>query len=106
MKMIKWEMAEMLGYEPKTTFWQDFTMADCFGASAIRETYKRAFNDWKNNHIYLTELVMVLNHKIWQHYETNDVLARVYNELWDKTNEYAYERLKDEQLTYFYQTTN
>jgi hypothetical protein len=85
MKMIKWEMAEMLGYEPKTTFWQDFTMADCFGASAIRETYKRAFNDWKNNHIYLTELVMVLNHKIWQHYETNDVLARVYNELWDNS---------------------
>ena len=54
------------GYQPKTTFWMDFSIADKFGIAAIKDTYNRAFKEWKNNHVYLTELVMVLNHKIWQ----------------------------------------
>ena len=52
----------MMGYEQKTTFWMDFSIADKFGIAAIKDTYKRAFNAWKDNHVYLTELVMVLNH--------------------------------------------
>lgn len=54
------------GYQPKTTFWMDFSIADKFGIAAIKDTYDRAFKEWKTNHVYLTELVMVLNHKIWQ----------------------------------------
>ena len=81
-------------------------MADCFGASAINDTYKRAFNEWNSNYIYLTELVMVLNHKIWQHYETNEALAHVYNHLWDITNTFAYDHLKGKELSYFYQVTD
>ena len=34
------------GYETFTTFWQDFTIADRFGVSAIKDTFKRAFNEW------------------------------------------------------------
>ena len=47
---------------------------------------------------------MVLNHKIWEHYETNEPLARVYNELWEKAQNYGYEHLKDDELTYFWKT--
>ena len=57
------------GYTVQTTFWEDFTIADLFGLSAIRDTYNRAFKEWKDNCKFLTELVLVLNHKIWQHYE-------------------------------------
>ena len=54
--------AELLNaYEPKTTFWMDFSIADRFGANAIKDTYNRAFKEWKTNYIYLTELVIVLN---------------------------------------------
>ena len=53
----------------KTTFWMDFSIADRFGKSAVKDTYKTAFESWKDNYKYLTELVMVLNHKIWEHYE-------------------------------------
>ena len=43
---FKSQMAE-LGYEVFTTFWDDFTIADSFGISAIKDTYKRAFEEWK-----------------------------------------------------------
>ena len=89
-----------------TTFWQDFSIADKFGIQAVKDTFNRAFEEWKNNYIYLTELVMVLNHKIWEHYETNEPLARVYNDLWERADEYAYTNLKGEELSYFYRTTD
>ena len=95
-----------LGYEEKTTFWDDFSIADKFGKDAIQETYDRAFTEWKSNYIYLTELVMVLNHKIWAWYEKNDEYAELYNDLWQKADNYACENLKDEELKYFYQTTD
>ena len=94
------------GYEFKTTFWQDFTIADVFGSSAVKDTFVRAFSEWKNNVEYLTELVLVLNWKIWQHYEENPALAKEYDELWRKAQDYAYDNLKGEELDYFWQTTD
>lgn len=94
------------GYEPKTTFWEDFSIADRFGVDAIKDTFSRAFNEWKDNYVYLTELVMVLNHKIWQHYETNETLARVYTEFYEQADLYACDNLKGDELTYFYNTTD
>lgn len=40
---------EMNGYEPKTTFWTDFSIADMFGAEGIKDTYNRAKEDWQDN---------------------------------------------------------
>ena len=96
----------MNGYETQTTFWQDFTIADMFGISAVKDTYKRAFNEWKNDYIYLTELVLVLNWKIWQHYEKNEPIARVYNDLWQVAQDYAYNNLKGDELSYFFRITD
>jgi len=92
-------------YEAKTTFWMDFSIADRFGVSAVKDTFRRAFRGWKDNVEYCSELVMVLNHKLWQHYEAgNEVLARVYNDLWEKADSYGLEHFKGEDLSYFYQT--
>lgn len=104
--MYEWAMAKAYGYEPKTTFWQDFSIADVYGITAVKETYKRAFADWKDNYIYLTELTMVLNHKIWQYYGKNDELAHVYNNLWREADAYACDTLKGDELAYFYDTTD
>lgn len=85
----------------------DFTIADRFGKSAVLDTYKRAFNEWKENYEYLTELVMVLNHKIWQWWESgNKAMAAVYDKLWREADEYAVNNLKDDELTYFYKVTD
>ena len=101
-----WTIAEDMGYEPKTTFWMDFSIADKFGISSVIDTFRRAFGEWKDDYIYLTELVMVLNHKIFQHYDSNLILARLYNSLWEKADKYALDNLKDEELSYFLQTTD
>lgn len=107
MKISVWNIEEMTGYKPKTTFWQDFSIADIFGSiSAVKDTFNRAFDEWKDNYIYLTELVMVLNHKIWEHYENNEQLAEVYNDLWVKADNYACNNLKGEELSYFYRITD
>ena len=94
------------GYEMTTTFPMDFSIADAFGFSAVLDTYQRAFEDWKTNYVFLTELVVTLNLKIWQHYQKNEQLARLYNELWEKTQNYAYDTLKDKELEFFFQVTD
>lgn len=94
------------GYETMTTFWEDFSIADHFGIGAVKDTYNRAFKGWKGNYKYLTELVMVLNWKIWQHYETNEALAKAYNDLWQQADLYAVENLKGEEAEYFFRVTD
>lgn len=94
-------------YEMKTTFMQDFAIAECFGESAVRDTYNRAKEDWKDNTVYLTELVMVLNWRLWGHYQNgNRKMAELYNELWENADLFAQEHLKGEDLDYFYRTTD
>lgn len=96
------------GYELQSTFWQDFSVADFFGANAVKDTFNRAFNEWKTNHVYLTELVVVLNWKIWQHYEKNGSceLSMLYNKLWEQADIYARENLKNEELNFFLRITD
>ena len=93
------------GYTQITTFFEDFSIADNFGIDAIKDTYKRAFRAWKKDYKYLTELVMVLNWKIWQWYEENEAVAKVYNDLWEEADAYACEHLKGEEMDYFFNTT-
>lgn len=94
------------GYNLQTTFWEDFSIADRFGISAIKDTYNRAFNEWKEDYKFLTELVLVLNHKIGQHYDTRMDMAKLYNSLWEKADQYAMENLKGDELSYFYNVTD
>lgn len=94
------------GYEMQTTFVEDFMLADIFGISAVEDTFERAFNEWKDNYVYLTELVIALNWGIWRNYQKYEPLARVYNKLWEKADAYAQENLKGEELSFFYQVTD
>lgn len=98
---------EMSGYTPKTTFWADFGIAElCGGIKAVKDTFNRAFKEWQNDVVYITELTMVLNWKIWQHYETNEELAHVYNELWQQADEWCLKNLKGEDRIYYLRTTD
>lgn len=107
LKIKTWNIQEMTGYEPQTTFYEDFSIADMFGISAVKDTYKRGLETAQElGYIYLTEFVMALNWKIWEHYQHNDALARVYNDLWMKASEIAQTTLKDDELMYYYRTTD
>ena len=94
------------GYTTKTTFWMDFTIADAFGIEAVRDTYRRAVTAWRNNVEYVSELVLVLNHKIWQHYQTQETLARVYDELWRELDLWCSENLQGEDAEYYFSVTD
>ena len=104
--MSYWNIEALTGYKPITTFWEDFSIADAFGVDAIKDTYKRAFEEWKSDYKYVTELVMVLNWKLWEWYDKDMVIGETYNELWKKADEWCCDNLKGDELIYFYQTTD
>lgn len=92
---------------PSSTFYADFSVADVYGPKAIRDTYARAFGEWKSDYKMLTELVMALNHKIWYWHEyADEEYTELYDGLWREADGWAVDNLKDEELAYFYQVTD
>jgi len=90
---------------PSTTFWADFTVADVAGRSAIIDTWNRC-QEWKSCPKYWTELTVVLNHKIWFHYENrNEELARLYDNLWKQACDHAY-TFTGEDAKHYYTVTD
>ena len=88
---------------PSSTFFADFSVADYFHENAIKDTYNRAFNEWKGNLEMLTELVAALNHKIWYWYERNDSYSKLYDSLWRQADEYLKENFtKKEEVAYWF----
>ena len=71
-----------MDYEYFTTFWKDFDIAEVYGEPAIRDTAKRAFAEWKDDVKYLTELVMIINHKCWAFYRKGaDKINELYGDM-------------------------
>lgn len=106
MKIKTWNIEALTGYKPFTTFYEDFSIADAFGIDAIKDTYQRAFNTWKSDYEYITELIMTLNWKIHEHYGHNYTYAEIYDKLWREADEWAMENLKGEALLYYLRTTD
>ena len=101
---------EQIGYTPCTTFWEDFSIADRFFGigNAIEDTYKSALAYAKTDYKVFTELVLVLNHKIWQWYGVNNAIGIIYDTLWKMAENTFYEVFKDNQeaLDYYFEVTN
>lgn len=94
------------GYEMKTTFWMDFSIADSFGNEAIKDTFKRAFGEWKNNLIYVTELAMVMSWKSCDWYGKDNDRSIMYAEYYRLVDEYVLNHYKDKDLSYYLETTD
>ena len=107
MLIKNWNIEELTGYTPKTTYYTDFSIADNFGVDAIKDTYTRIMGVIESmGYVYLTEFVMVLNWKIWEHYGSNLEIAEVYNNLWEEAREFAVSVLSGDELSYYYATTD
>lgn len=92
-----------VGKERKTTFYGDLSIAEVYGARGVKETYRQVMHSWGNNLEFMCEWVVALNQKIWQHHDTNnDKLAKVYNELWRKADDYCRKHFKGEELSKYY----
>lgn len=97
---------KLYDYECVTTFWQDFSIAERFGSEAIHETYNRAVIDWSHDITYMTELVMVLNHKMWYYAESNEALSLLYQELWEKTDAEMFNLFSGDDIQYYLRTVD
>jgi len=106
MRIEKWTIEEETGYKPITTFYTDFSIADKFGTDAIQDTYNRAYVEWKSNYKYITELVLVLNHKCWRWYQVNDTYSKLYCKLYEELHDWCLDNLKGSELEYYLQTTD
>ena len=106
MKIKNWNIEELTGYKPLTTLYMDFSIADKFGKNAILSTFNAAKKEYKGRYKYQTELTMVLNWKLWEHYQNEDELALVYNKLFTSYNDYLLDNLKGEELSYYIRTTD
>jgi hypothetical protein len=115
MQIPKWGLVELTGYEPKTTFWQDFSIADKSGMDAIKDTYNRVFNEWHKDYIYMTELALVINWKCWEHWHrgrkemeqflsNHNEVSDWYKETYYNLLDWADKNLKKKELQYFYKT--
>lgn len=115
--------ASEIGYEPKTTFYGDLSVAEFYGTKGIRNTYNRVMKEWIGNVEYITEFIMCLNHKIWEFYDegystrefalsiTDDMrieISKLYNDLWEDAERKFFAKYDgdDEALNYYYQVTD
>lgn len=105
-RIPQWDIEAETGYKPITTFWQDFSIADRHGAAAVKDTFRRAFKEWRDDYKFITELSLVLNHKIWQHYEDDEPLARVYDTLWRTLDDWCYDHFDKEEKEYYFSVTD
>ena len=103
-----WQIAKEIGYTPITTFWDDFSIAEKFGEQAIRDTAERAFEEWHTNIKFLTEFVMILNHKCWTWNNVRDDLMQLYSMLYYQYNDKAWDWLEqngtEEEKDYYFRT--
>lgn len=84
-------------------FMMDFCIADAFGEKAVKDTYNRAFANWKDNVDYFASLVLTLNHLLWYHYDKGNVQrAMVYDALWKKAHSYASNHFKGKDAEYYF----
>jgi len=96
-------------YEFKTTFWQDFTIAEHFGMDAVKDTFKRAFFEWReaDDVAYITELALVMNWKCWDHYEHgNAELSAYYSDRYYDVRAWCLDNLTGADLEYYFETTD
>lgn len=87
----KW-MLENTGYQRKSTFYMDFTIAELCGNPVhdVLDTYRRAFYGWKHDIEYIAELYMVLATKVNVWFEKNEPLYEAYHKCYEALWSYVY----------------
>lgn len=103
-----WQIEEITGYQPLTDVWEGLTARE-YNTDILMTHVAKLFHRYKDNGLYqeLTELVMVLNWKMWQMYDRgNEELQDVYCAAFKYIDDWCKDNLQGEQLEYYYRTTD
>ena len=108
---LQWKamMREDFGYESFTTFYEDLTIAELTsGAKGVNDTFKNVCKSWLSNYKYFTEFVMCLNHKSWEHADTDPALSATYADLYYKAQDKFYAHYKNDEKakSYYFEITD
>lgn len=57
------EFMKEVGYDPMTTFWEDFSIADKYGIAGVKDTYKRAFSEWKDDYKFFWDKCYICRYR-------------------------------------------
>lgn len=101
-------LADMTDYQPKYTFYSDLSIAECYGIESIKDTIKRVLKAWMYSIEAITEFVMCVNHKSWEHADKNPNLSQAYADLYYEVRDKVlthYENDSDA-LAYYYRITD
>ena len=97
------------GYTEQTTLMNDFAIAERFGLEAVADTFKRAFDELKDDIKYLAELCLVTNTLCWHFYSKGNMkLSELYAGFYHQCMDYAYTdgNFNEEDTRYFFRTTD
>ena len=102
LEKLAWE--KMLDYKFESTFWEEFSIAENYGRDAVKEHYDLVFSQWKDNIKFLTELVLVLNLKLFIWFKVDDDLGKMYEDLYVDADAYALSSFEGDDLHYYLST--
>lgn len=108
-----WVVPKITGYKILTDYWEQFTKVELEAETqdaaikAAKKLYKELLPAAKKDYKKLTELVMVLNHKCWDHSELDQNLIGIwYSDEYLKLHDWALDHLKGDEFSYYYQTVD
>jgi len=93
----------------KEFFWQRFDLAEMCGKNTIIGVAEASFDEFKDDIEGLTMLVMVINHKSWDHHGRDnaglsELYADLYYQYYEKAIEYLESKNRNDDLSYFIRT--
>ena len=83
------QFCEMTGYECKTAYYQELSIAENFGIQTVKACIRRQLRESMNDYKLLTELVMMVNWRYFRWMDSNPQLAEFYARVYEDLDEYA-----------------
>ena len=78
----------------RSAFASDFGIADPFGRPAVKDTFKRAFDEWKNSPEMMAEMCVTLNLAVNRYYGLDDEWYEMYLSLFEKAYNWCLDHYK------------
>ena len=87
------------GYKMNYTWVIDFKIANTFGENSVKDTYNRAFKEWKDNVVAMKELTFCLNSMSWEfYYSGNENMMKLYANLYQECYDKCLDHFKGDEL--------
>ena len=105
-KIFEANLANVGNYRRRTMFYSDLSIAEWYNEDSVKDTYKRVMKEWIGNIEYITEFILCLNWKCWEHHaKKNESLSLLYHDLYYEAADKVCEHYKNDKksLEYYYE---